>query len=294
MPRMNRRTVSCVLCAFVLGVAMPICSTAQDAPASGAKPSPITVRLTASGNTAAPALDKASLSFTIDNKPAEVLSIHPAKNEPLLFVVLMDESTSMRARGEEMKDAALAIFKGLSSEGSQGYLGFFDVASSFTSRPVTVQEAQQILAKRQIGGGSAVFDAIAQSSYGILSRERNPNIPRRAIILITDGDDNQSKTPLDEAIQAAQRDGAAIFALSVDSHGPGERVLKDASAKTGGLEVTPRSIAEGVTPLLKAIDAQWAVTILPQQMPDKKLHTLNLHSLQSNVNLSAPAKILLQ
>lgn len=291
MPRMNRRTVLSVLCAFVFGVAMAVRSAAQDAPASGTKASPVTVYVTATGNSVALPLDNSSLAVTVDNQPAVVESIHPAKNDPLLFVLLMDESTSMRARAEEMKDAALAIFKGLSAEGNQGYLGFFDVTSSFTSRPVTVQEAQQILAKRQVGGGSAVFDAIAQSSFGFLNRERNPNIPRRAIILITDGDDNQSKTPLDEAIEAAQRDGAAIFALSVDSHGPGERVLKDASARTGGQEVTPRSIAEGVAPLLSAIDSQRAVTVLPQQMLDKKLHSLTVRYTQGKLTLSAPSKI---
>ncbi len=291
---MLRKTFYCVR--YVLSLCTGMCthSAAQGSPASDAKPSPIIVYVTSAGNSVALPLDDSSIAVTVDNQPAVVESIRPAKNDPLLFVVLMDESTPMRARAEEMKDAALAFFKGHSAEGDKGYLGFFDVTSSFTSRPVTVQEAQQILAKRHIGGGSAVFDAIARSSYGILSRERDPNIPRRAIILITDGDDNQSKTPLDQAIQAAQRDGAAIFALSVDSHGPGDRVLKDASAKTGGQEVTPRSITEGVAPLLNAIDTQLAVTILPEQVPDNKLHSISIRSLQGNLHLSAPAKILLQ
>ena len=282
------RTLS--ICAFGLSVAL----CAQAPPASGNAQSTATIYFTITANPAALSLNNSDLTAEIDNKPVAVQSIHPAKNDPLLFIVLMDESTSMLPRADDMKDAALAFFKGLSTEGSRGYLGFFDVTSSFTSRPVTVQEAQQLIARRKIGGGSALYDAIFQGSRSILGSGENSSIPRRLIILITDGDDNQSKTPLNEAIQEAQREGTAIFTLCVDARGSAEQFLREASAKTGGLEVAPRTIADGVAPLLSAIDQQWSAAFLSQLPPDNKLHKLTVRYTKGKLPLSAPSMIPLQ
>lgn len=292
---MNRRKVSCALCAFVYGVVMPVCSGAQDVPASGVRPSPITVYITVTGNSVALPLDKSLLRAEIDKKPAKIESVRPVNSDPLLFVVLMDESASVRPNFDTVKDASLTIFKGLSAgAGNLGSLDFFNDVLSFTSRPVTTQEAQRLLARESPRGGTALYDSLGQLSLGVLSRSKNPESPRRAIIVITDGDDNASKLKFDEGLPRAQEEGIAIFVLCTDPHGRGEHVLSELSAKTGGQEVRPRSIAEGAAPLLNAIAAQWAVTILPQQIPDEKLHTLSIHSEQTHLLLSAPAKIPLQ
>jgi hypothetical protein len=74
----------------------------------------------------------------------------------------------------------------------------------------------------------------------------------------------------------------------------GEQFLKEASHNTGGREISSQNLTEGVTPLLSAIEEQWALSFVPVQSPDHKLHSLAIKTSQNNLYVSAPAHIVLQ
>ena len=140
-----------------------------------------------------------------------------------------------------------------------------------------------------------MFNAIGQTCSGPLSRKTNPDPPRKAIFLLTDGDDNQSKTYPQQAIETAQREGIAIYALSTGERGgPGEHVLKEAAKLTAGAEVNLQPIENEIAPILSALDQQWVITVKPISAPDLKMHKLRIESMQPGVSFSAPAQIALQ
>src|ERR1035441_6484767 len=93
-----------------------------------AKPA-VEIFLTASGKHSTPAtLDQPQLTVTLDKQPAQVTSVRSAKNDKLLFAVLVDVSTSNRKDSVSIRKTANQLFQGLSVGEGRGDLGVFDVS----------------------------------------------------------------------------------------------------------------------------------------------------------------------
>src|SRR4029077_8212376 len=90
------------------------------------------------------------------------------------------------------------------------------VVQAFT--PDTGKLRDQILRTRA-GGGTAVYDAIYQACVQELSHPPRPpgdqpDVVRRVMILISDGEDNLSAHTRTEAIEMAQRSSVVIYTIS--------------------------------------------------------------------------------
>jgi VWFA-related protein len=97
------------------------------------------------------------------------------------------------------------------------------------------------------GGGTALFDAVFTACRDKLLSERGAEPVRKAMILISDGDDNQSRVHPDEAIKMCQRSETIIYAISTNwtpSRGRGDKVLTDMADETGGEVFFPPSVEE--------------------------------------------------
>jgi VWFA-related protein len=96
------------------------------------------------------------------------------------------------------------------------------------------------------GGGTALHDAVFQASEKLAkSSLRGP--ARRAIILLSDGDDNQSRHTREEAIEAALRAEVIIYVISTNVTGEdkrGDKVLMRYAEATGGRVFFPLRIEE--------------------------------------------------
>jgi hypothetical protein len=277
-------------------------ATANQSPAAGQAPQPlpsdtkpIQVFLTASGKNAPSELPpQADLSVFIDKQPAQILSLSPAREDKLLFALLIDISTSEAREADPIRKAAWQIFESLSSEGNQGYLVFFSHEVIRSNVPLQPASARTDLDQVKFGGGTALFDAIGTTCRKALRRSANPDAPRRAILLLSDGEDNSSRYTLKEAEEAAEVEGVAIFSLSKAGSPSGEQKLEKAGQDTGGLSIVADELGSGVAPLLAAVHGQWKLTLRPQQAPDQKLHSLEIKISQKSVRISAPARIPLQ
>ena len=94
---------------------------------------------------------------------------------------------------------------------------------------------------QQIQGSTAIWDAIWVTSSDVLGPA--PEKTRRAIILLSDGVDTFSKKKLDEAVMAAQRAEAVIYAIGIGDNyfdGVDEGSLKRVTERTGGRAYFPR------------------------------------------------------
>jgi Ca-activated chloride channel homolog len=241
-------------------------------------------------------LHEGELSALVDKKPTQVKAVHFAKDDPLLFAVLVDISGSDAARADSVKEAAFELFNNLTHDQSQGYLVLFNHRVAASRETVSASQAKEDLDAVRFGGGTAVYDAIEQTCKQMLSRSRNLDKPRRVILVISDGEDNQSHVTHTKAEEAAIEEGVSIFSIVTKSSlgGPrDESFLKDASQRTGGF-ATNKDLKQAVFLSLAAIEAQWAITLAPTQSADGKLHSLQIKSTRKDVHISAPSKVLLQ
>lgn len=94
-------------------------------------------------------------------------------------------------------------------------------------------------------GSTAIWDSIWVTSEEVLGPA--PERTRRAIILLTDGNNTYGQKKLDEAVQAAQRAEAIIYSIGIGDNfynGVNEGVLKKVSESTGGRAYFPRDEVE--------------------------------------------------
>jgi Ca-activated chloride channel homolog len=232
------------------------------------------------------------LNAALDKQPAQVLSLRPAKDENLLFAVMVDVSRSESARAQLIKDVATGIFEGLSNNQCHGYLALVNQTVQRSTRPLQPSEVAAMIDKVGFGGGTALFDGIAQISNRVLGVSQNPDTPRRLLILLSDGDDNYSHLTLANAEEVAEREGVAVFSLAEFSDsGQGEGVLRQVSKDTGGREIVVNKLSEGIAPLLAAIQGQSVLTIVPSQAADQKLHSLVVKTTEKGISVSVPAHI---
>jgi VWFA-related protein len=92
------------------------------------------------------------------------------------------------------------------------------------------------------GGGTAFYDAIFFACRDKLSQDQPRHKFRRAIIMVTDGDDNQSTYTRDQALEMAQKADVVLYTISTNDskiESDGDKVLKYFASETGGRAFFP-------------------------------------------------------
>ena len=166
-------------------------------------------------------------------------------NLPLRFGILIDTSASARQRLKFEKEAAMQLgyYVLTHNPTHQGFLMTFDhgpdVLQDYTTNPDDLTTALDGL---QAAGGTALFDAVIEACQKNLLAAPGPGIPRRVLVIFSDGEDNLSKHSLDQAVDVALRADARIFAISSNGYGmkaSGDDVLRRLVEETNGRMYSP-------------------------------------------------------
>jgi VWFA-related protein len=181
--------------------------------------------------------------------PERVNSFHQQINLPLRVGIVIDASTSIRSRFQfEQQSATEFLLDVLKAKSDRAFVMGFDVTPTVTADWTNDQDALETgINKLQPGGGTALFDAVYVACRDKLLGSRGPEPVRKAIILISDGDDNQSRVYLPEAIKECERAETIIYAISTNwtpSRGPGDKILQQLAEETGGEVFFPPSVEE--------------------------------------------------
>src|SRR5437879_5426226 len=175
-------------------------------------------------NRLVPDLDKNDFKIFDEGKPQEIRYFSKQTDLPLRIGMLLDTSNSIRDRIKFEQDAANNfLFSVLRRGKDEAFVMTFDdepqVIQAFT--PDTGKLRDQILRTRA-GGGTAVYDAIYNACEQELSHPPRPpgdqpDVVRRVMILISDGEDNLSTHTRTEAIEMAQRSSVVIYTISTST-----------------------------------------------------------------------------
>ena len=197
-----------------------------------------------------PNLRQSDFALLDDQKaPARVNSFHQQINLPLRVGVVIDASTSIRTRFEfEQQSATEFLIETLKPHSDRAFVMGFDVTPTVETDWTNNLDALETGINRlRPGGGTALFDAVYTACRDKLLSERGQEPVRKAMILISDGDDNQSRVHPDEAIKMCERSETIIYAISTNwtpSRGKGDQILTQMAEATGGRAFFPPSVEE--------------------------------------------------
>ena len=231
-------------------------------------------------------LKQADFRFVDDSKPAmEIRSFHAETNLPLQVGLLIDASSSVRDRFKFEQESAIEFLnQTVRKRFDQAFVVGFDatpeVTQDFTDETEKLSRGVRDL---RPGGGTALYDAVYYACREKLLKQPQNGPTRRAIILLSDGDDNQSHVTREEAIEMAQRAEAIIYTISTNvsgTKGAGDRQLERMADATGGRAFAPfqiRDVANAFAEIQDELRSQYAVSYKPADFkPDGHFRTIEI------------------
>jgi Ca-activated chloride channel family protein len=210
-----------------------------------------------------------------DNKPpSEIRSFHAETNLPLQVGLLIDASNSVRDRFKFEQESAIEFLnQTIRPRYDRAFVVGFDVTPEVTQDFTDNTEAlAHGVHELRPGGGTAMYDAIYFACRDKLMKAPKSTPVRRAIILLSDGEDNQSHVTREEAIEMAQRAEAIIYTISTNvsgTKGAGDKVLERIADATGGRPFFPfqiRDVANAFAEIQDELRSQYALSYKPADL----------------------------
>ena len=176
--------------------------------------------------------------------PQRILDFRAQTDLPLFVGLLVDSSNSIRDRFQFEKDAISEFLYDIIRPKSDAafILAFdeqWDLVQDFTG---DLDKLRNGVKSIRAGGGTALWDAVYWACREKLLKEPAKNAVRRAMILVSDGEDNASRVYREEAIDMAQRAEVIIYTISTSlmgMHTKGDDNLKVLAEATGGRAFFP-------------------------------------------------------
>jgi Ca-activated chloride channel homolog len=229
-----------------------------------------------------------------DNQPAaEVRSFHNETDLPLRVGLLVDASNSVRDRFKFEQESAIEFLnQTVRPKYDRAFVVGFDVTPEVTQdfTDNTEMLSRGVRALRP-GGGTAMYDALYFACRDKLAKTQAGVPLRRAVILLSDGDDNQSHVSREEAIEMAERAEVIVYTISTNVTGTrskSDKVLERIADATGGRAFFPfqlTDVANAFTEIQDELRSQYALSYKPSQFKtDGRFHTIEILA-QNHKNL---------
>jgi VWFA-related protein len=227
----------------------------------------------------------------LDNKkpPASIRNFSSETNLPLRVGLLIDASNSIRDRFRFEQQAAIEFLNQIIRPNrDQAFVLGFDttpeITQDFTGNTEKLANGVRLL---RPGGGTAMYDAIYGACRDKLAKTQSAEGGlRRAIILVSDGEDNQSRVTRDDAIEEAQRAEVIVYAISTNVSGTksrGDKILEAIAEATGGRAFFPfkiEEVSDAFSQIQEELRSQYAISYKPSDLlSDGKYHSIDIEAL---------------
>ena len=231
-------------------------------------------------------LTKNDISVLDDQRPAlDIRSFHRETDLPLQVGLLVDASNSIRDRFKFEQEAAIEFLNDtIRPRYDQAFVVGFDVTPEVTQDFTDNADLLSVgVRSLRPGGGTALYDALYFACRDKLMKAPQTGPVRRAIILLSDGDDNQSHVTREEAVEMAQRAEVIVYAISTNingSGGHGDKILERIADATGGRAFFPFQItlvSNAFAEIQNELRSQYALAYTPANLaPNGQYHSIEI------------------
>ncbi len=242
-------------------------------------------------------LNQSDFAILDDNKPPQsILNFRRETDLPLHLGLLIDVSGSVNSRFDFEQDAATSFLMHSVRAGfDKAFVVGFNTQSQMTQDFTdNVQLLSTGVHKLHDGGGTALYDAIYRACKDKFLKDRPDHPARKAIVIVSDGEDNQSEYSRAQAIEMAQRAEVIIYAISTDDSGlilRGDKVLEQLASATGGRAFFPFKVKD-ITRSFAAIEdelrSQYIVSYKPADFDaDGRYRSIEISALKKDLQVRA-------
>jgi len=240
-------------------------------------------------------LDREDFKVLDNKKEQEIREFVRESDLPLRIGVVMDASNSVRDRFRFEQEAAIKFIRGvLREDRDKAFLVSFDTRAElivdYTSDP---EELAKGVRRVRAGGGTALYDAIYYACRDKLPEDWPPEQFRRALIVIGDGEDNQSSVTREMALEMAHKAEAVIFTISTNRSGnkqDGDKILRTFAEETGGLPFHPfqaTDLEQSFTNIANELRHQYFILYSPTDF----VADGTFHKVEIRTNMKKPTKV---
>jgi Ca-activated chloride channel homolog len=186
-------------------------------------------------------LDKTDFTVFENDKPQKITHFHQ-EDFPVAIGIVIDNSGSMREKRDAVNKAAINLVRASNPDDQVFVVNFNDeyyLDQEFTG---DIKKLQAALEHVEARGGTALYDAIVASA-DYLTHSR---LQRKAIFVVTDGEDDASQESLEQAVHKLQQEnGPVVYAIGLlgeEKSRRAKRALELVADRTGGISFFPPTL----------------------------------------------------
>jgi Ca-activated chloride channel family protein len=176
-------------------------------------------------------------------------------NLPVALALMLDTSASMDTKLQTAQEAAVGFARRLRSQDVAEVIDFDSRVTILANFTNNASELEQAIRKTSAGGSTSLYNAVYIALKDLKKQvaKNVEEIRRRAIVVLSDGEDTSSLLPFDEVLDLAKRSETAIYGIglrdhegSTESRGfrEAEFVLRQLSQETGGRAFFPKQLPD--------------------------------------------------
>jgi VWFA-related protein len=233
----------------------------------------------------------------VEDQIQQVVDLITRETVPNELVILVDNSQSMSARMDFVRGAVERLSENLRPKDRAMVVPFNTHIGSVTGPTSDKATVAQAITAMQAGGGTALLDSVREATHLVANAEG-----RRAIVLITDGFDENSEATVDEVIEAIDRAGVTVYAIGIGGSAGislrGQDTIRQLVARSGGRAYFPpqeRDLVTAVRSITTESQSRFLISYTPTNQKkdgrwrDVKVQVPDGYKVRTRAGYFAPA-----
>ncbi|MBZ5645723.1 MAG: VWA domain-containing protein [Acidobacteriia bacterium] len=207
----------------------------------------------------------------LDGKHPQNIRYLSSEDAPISIAVIFDASGSMRNKLDQARDAAIEFFRYSNPQDEFAVVTFADTPRLLAGFSDSVPDIESVLHPIQADGETALWDAV----YLGLGEMRKARFSKKALLVISDGGDNHSRSTEAEIKSALREADVQLYAIDIFERYPktpeersGLLFLDEVTSLTGGrvfLTHDSNELHRAVRQISDALRTQYVLGYLPGQ-----------------------------